>query len=67
MTSDLMLSILMLGGIALLIGAFAMWRRQHDRKKALLMLIAALVMFFNVAIWLIPTPQGETLLSETRQ
>lgn len=58
MTSDFILSVLMLAGVALLIGAFYLYRKGLDRRKALLMLVAALVMFANVAIWLIPTQDG---------
>lgn len=51
---DLLLSIVMLGGLALLGGAVMVYR-HGDRRRALLMLVAALVMFANVAIWVIPT------------
>ncbi|MBY4637037.1 hypothetical protein K5P26_07795 [Sphingopyxis sp. XHP0097] len=50
---DLLLSIVMLSGIALLGGAVFVFR-SGDRRRALLMLVAALVMFANVAIWLVP-------------
>lgn len=50
---DTLFSIVMLGGIALLGGAWMIFRRG-DRRRALLMLVAALVLFANVAIWLIP-------------
>lgn len=51
---DLLLSIVMLAGIALLGGAVIVFR-SGDRKRALLMVIAALVMLANVVIWTIPT------------
>jgi hypothetical protein len=51
--ADLLLSIMMLAGIALIIGAAAMARRG-ERKRAALMIIAALVAFANVAIWVWP-------------
>lgn len=51
--SDTILSILMLTGIAMTAGAIYVGRKG-DRRRALLMVIAALVMFANVAIWLIP-------------
>jgi hypothetical protein len=54
--TDTILAILMLAGFALSAGAFVIHRRG-DRKRALLMLVAALVMFANVAIWLAPLPQ----------
>ncbi|ALH80748.1 hypothetical protein [Sphingopyxis macrogoltabida] len=54
---DLLLSIVMLTGLALLGGAVMVFR-HGDRRRALLMVIAALVMFANVAIWTIPTKEA---------
>lgn len=51
---DLLLSIVMLGGLALLAGAVMVFR-HGDQRRAILMVIAALVMFANVAIWVVPT------------
>ena len=51
--SDTILSVLMLTGVILTGGAVYVFRKG-DRRRALLMLVAALVMFANVAIWLIP-------------
>ncbi len=50
----LVLSMLMMGG--LLLGAGGVWLlvKGRDRKRALLMLAAALIMFGNVAVWLVP-------------
>jgi hypothetical protein len=53
--TDTILAILMLAGFALSAGAFVIYRRG-DSKRSLLMLVAALVMFANVAIWLAPLP-----------
>ena len=47
---NLILSILMLAGIAMSIGTVALARRGGMTRQALLMGIAALVMFANVAI-----------------
>ncbi|HEY0594694.1 hypothetical protein [Sphingopyxis sp.] len=52
--SDTIMSILMLTGVLLTGGAVYVFR-GGDRRHALLMLVAALVMFANVAIWLVPT------------
>ena len=52
--SDTILSLLMLAGVALTGGAIYIFR-TGDRKRALLMFVAALVMFANIAIWLVPT------------
>ncbi|WP_188237699.1 hypothetical protein [Sphingopyxis sp. LK2115] len=51
--SDTIISILMLTGVALTGGAAYVFR-SGDRRRALLMLVAALVMFANVAVWLAP-------------
>lgn len=49
------LSILMLGGLALAGGGGYIFVKQPEsRKRAWLMMIAGLVMFANVAIWTIP-------------
>ncbi len=56
---DLVISIILLSGIALAVGAFVLWRRGIT-KQALLMAVLAFVMFVNVAIWLVPMSDGET-------
>lgn len=53
---DTVLSILMLAAIALTIGAGYLWAAKGLRTQALLMLLAALVMLANVAIWSLPAP-----------
>lgn len=58
--ADLIISLFMISGVALLIGALVIFRRGN-RKHAGLMLIAAAVMFINVGIWLAPTDNGATL------
>jgi hypothetical protein len=52
--SDLVLSIIMLAGLFLLGGSGWMIAKRRDYKRGLLMLIAALVMFGNVAVWVVP-------------
>lgn len=52
--SDTIMSILMLTGVLLCAGGVMVFR-NGDRRRALLMGVAALVMFANVAIWVIPT------------
>jgi len=47
--SALLLSVLMLAGFALAAGGVYTLARVKDRKKGVLMVIAALVMFGNVA------------------
>ena len=57
--SDLVLSILMLAGAALLAGGIYILRKGNNKQQGLLMLAASLVMFGNVAIWSIPLPEGD--------
>ena len=63
---DTLLSIAMLGGFALLGGAFMVFR-HGDRRRALLMVVAALVLFANVAIWTVPDDSGRTLAETSGQ
>lgn len=51
---DAILSILMLAGLALVAGAVVLWRRGERGPRPWLMLVAALVMFGNVAIRALP-------------
>jgi drug/metabolite transporter superfamily protein YnfA len=60
------LSIAMIGGFALLWGAWRLWRRDELGQKVWLMLAAALVLFTNVAIWTVPDEAGRTLANEAR-
>lgn len=52
--SGIVLSILMLAGFLLTGGGLWLIAKRRDRKRGGLMLIAALVMFLNVAIWVMP-------------
>ena len=57
---DIALSLLVLTSIALLGGAYVLFRRGK-RRQAWLMLGLALVMVLNVAIWTWPMQDGESL------
>lgn len=57
------LSLLTLAIIALLIGAVALWRRGGSKKQVGLMLLLAVVMAVNVAIWTLPDASGEAPLT----
>jgi len=48
--ADLLLSLLMLAGFGLAAGGIHTLARLKDRKRGVLMLVAAAVMFANVAI-----------------
>ena len=54
---ELALSLTMLAALALLAGAAVLWIKRGERRKALLMAVAALVALANVAIWSLPAPR----------
>lgn len=49
-TSNLILALLMIAGFVLVVGGFYVFRKGGDRTKGVLMIVAALVMWGNVAI-----------------
>jgi drug/metabolite transporter superfamily protein YnfA len=57
---DTALSLLMIASLALLGGAFLLWRKG-ERKRAGLMALLAVVMVVNLVIWTAPTTGGATL------
>jgi drug/metabolite transporter superfamily protein YnfA len=57
------LSVAMLGGFALIWGAWLLWQREGLGQKVWLMIAAALVLFANVAIWTVPDEAGQTLVN----
>lgn len=57
------LSIAMLGGFALIWGAWRLWKREGLGQKVWLMIAAALILFANVAIWTVPDEAGQTLVN----
>ena len=62
---NIVLSVLMLVGMALSIGALILWRRGNGRR-GLLMLVAALIMFANVVILVAPVAGGPPPVTESR-
>lgn len=54
-TFDVLLSVAMLVVIALVWGGTFLLRRGTDRKRAVLMLLAALVLLGNILIWSWPS------------
>ncbi len=55
---DIALSLAVLMIFALPAGAWALWRRGGSRKQVALMLVLAVILAANVAIWVIPTSDG---------
>ncbi|MDL2353256.1 MAG: hypothetical protein QFC78_10465 [Pseudomonadota bacterium] len=58
MASGTVLSILMLAAIAMLLGAIFLWRQRGTSKQVWLMLVLAIVLIANVAIWVVPSQNG---------
>ena len=58
MASSTPLSILMLAAIAMVLGAGLLWRRRGASKQVWLMLVLGVVLIANVAIWVVPSPDG---------
>ena len=57
--TNLILSVLMLAGAALLAGGIIVLRKGTNKKQGWLMILAAAVMFANVAIGSIPVPESD--------
>jgi len=58
------LSLAMLVSLALIGGALYLWRRPGYRRQAVLMLVAAAVALFNVAIWTLPDGEGRSPIGQ---
>jgi drug/metabolite transporter superfamily protein YnfA len=65
--TDIVLSIVMLASLALLAGAFALWRRTGEAKNPLLMVLLAVIAVINVLIWTIPTPSGKAPVEQLKE
>ena len=61
---NVILSIIMLAAIALLGGAFLLWRRTGEAKQPLLMVLLAAIAVVNVMIWTVPDASGEAPLAK---
>jgi len=59
------LSLMVLTALALVGGAWWLWRRKRAGRQALLMLVLAAVMAANVALWAVPDESGQTLATAT--
>ena len=58
------LSIMMPLVIALLAGAFVLWRRGGASRQAVLMVVLAVVIVINIGIWTLPTADGNAPLTQ---
>ncbi len=63
---NVVLSIMMLAGVLLLGGAFLLWRRGV-RKQAAMMVVLAVILGINIAIWTLPDDSGTAPLERIEQ
>ena len=61
---NLILSIAVFAGFLLLFGAWKRWRRDGVGQQMWLMIAAALVIFVNIAIWVVPNEAGNSLVEQ---
>ena len=65
MATATVLSIMMLAAIAMVLGAFYLWRQRGTSKQVWLMLVLAVVLVANVAIWVVPSQEGTAPVQQT--
>ena len=63
---DIALSLAMLMVFALPAGAIVLWKKGGSRKQVALMLVLAVVLAANVAIWVVPTREGAPISATPR-
>jgi hypothetical protein len=63
---DFVLSLVMLTALALVAGAFVLWRRSGAVKQPALMVLLAVIAVINVLIWTIPTSDGRAPLEQVK-
>lgn len=59
------LSLAMLMVFALPTGAFVLWKKGGSRKQVALMLVLAVILALNVAIWVVPDSKGTAPVGQT--
>ena len=64
--TDIVLAIVMLAALALLAGAFVLWRRTGETKNPLLMVLLAAIAVINVLIWTLPSTGGEAPIEQIK-
>ena len=65
--TDIVLSIVMLAALALVAGAYALWRRTGDAKNPALMVLLAVIAVINVLIWTVPAPDGTAPIEQVKE
>jgi drug/metabolite transporter superfamily protein YnfA len=65
--TDIVLSIVMLAALALVAGAYALWRRTGDAKNPALMVLLAVIAVINVLIWTVPSTGGQAPVDQLKE
>jgi drug/metabolite transporter superfamily protein YnfA len=65
--TDIVLSIVMLAALALVAGAYALWRRTGDAKNPALMVVLAVIAVINVLIWTVPSTDGKAPVEQVKE
>jgi hypothetical protein len=65
--ANLLLSLALFAAVLLLLGAWKRWRSDGAALQMWLMVVAALVMFANIAIWVVPDDKGQSLVTGAKQ
>lgn len=64
--TDIVLSIVMLAALALVAGAFFLWRRTGEVKNPALMVLLAVIAVANVLIWTVPSGSGQAPIEQIK-
>lgn len=64
--TDIVLSIVMLAALALVAGAFVLWRRTGAVKQPALMVVLAVIAVLNVLILTIPPEGSEAPITQIK-
>ncbi len=64
--TDTVLAIVMLAALALLGGAFVLWRKTGEAKNPALMVLLAVIAVLNVLIWTIPSTNGTAPIEQIK-
>lgn len=64
--TDFVLSLVMLAALALVAGAFVLWRRTGQVKQPALMVLLAVIAVLNVLIWTVPSSSGKAPIEEIK-
>ncbi len=65
--TDIVLSIVMLAALALVAGAYALWRRTGEAKNPALMVLLAVIALINVLIWTVPSTGGKAPVEQVQE